>query len=217
MSFMIQFFEQLIEWNYFFSHDYGIAIAMITLEVRLLLLPLNIRQRKQISRQQEISKKVESIRMQYKNNKEKQEKELAKFYQENGMGISGCITSLIQIPIMICLYNSIRHITAIECGTIVLPWVSSLLVRDQTFILPMATLGVQMLQYLYPRLHMFSSLKHPKQSGSTMVSLLIANSFFVFMIPAGIGLYYFVSGLFLFLEQFLYDWLCVRKLKSSKD
>ena len=217
MSFMIQLFEQLIEWNYFFSHDYGIAIVMITLEVRLLLLPLNIKQRKQISRQQEISQKVEAIRIQYKNNKEKQEKELAKFYQENEMGMGGCITSLIQIPIMICLYNAIRHITAIECGTVLLPWVSSLLVRDQTFLLPIATLGIQILQYLYPRFKMFSSLKQQKQSGSTVVTLLIVNSFFVFMIPAGIGLYYFISGLFQFIEQFMYDLLCVRKLKLAQD
>lgn len=217
MSSIIQLFEQLIEWNYFFSHDYGIAIVMITLELRLLLLPLSIYQRKQISKQQEISQKVESIRLQYKNNKEKQEREIARFYQENGMGMGGCITSLIQIPVMVCLYNSIRHVTAIECGTVLLPWVSSLLVRDQTFILPMATLSVLILQYLYPRLSMFSSLKHQKQSGSTVVALLIANSFFVFIIPAGIGLYYFISGLFQFIEQFMYDLSCVHKLKLAKD
>lgn len=217
MSSIIQLFEQLIEWNYFFSHDYGIAIVMITLELRLLLLPLSTYQRKQISRQQEISQKVESIRLQYKNNKEKQERELTRFYQENGMGMGGCITSLIQIPVMICLYNSIRHVTAIECGTVLLPWVSSLLVRDQTFILPTATLSVQILQNLYPRLNMFSSLKHQKQSGSTVVTLLIANSLFVFMIPAGIGLYYFISGLFQFIEQFMYDLSCVHKLKLAKD
>lgn len=43
---------------------------MITLEVRLLLLPLNIKQRKQMSKQQEISQKVESIKKRYKNDKE---------------------------------------------------------------------------------------------------------------------------------------------------
>ena len=217
MSFIIQFFEQLFERNFFFSHDYGVAIVMITLELRLLLLPLNITQRKQINKQQEISQKAASIRLRYKNNKEKQEKELAKFYQENEMGMGGCIASLIQIPIMLCLYHSIRHVTAIECGTILLPWVSSLLVRDQTFILPMATLCVQILQYLYPRLNMFSSLKRQKQSGNTAATMLIANSFFVFMIPAGIGLYYFISGLFQFTEQFLYDLLSVRKQNLAKD
>ena len=185
MSIMTQLFEQLIEWNYFFSQDYGIAIVMITLEVRLLLLPLNIRQRKQISRQQEISQNS--------------------FYQENGTGMGGCVISLIQFPIMICLYDSIRQITAIECGTVLLPWIPSLLVRDPTFILPMATLGVQILQYLYPRFPMFSSLKLQKQSGSTLVTLLIVNSLFVFMIPSGIGLYYLISGLFQFIEQFMYD------------
>lgn len=213
MSFITQLFDRLIEWNYFFSHDYGIAIVMITLELRLLLLPLNIKQRKQMSRQQEISQKAETIRIQYKNDKEKQEKELARFYQKNGMGMGACMTSLIQIPIMICLYNAIRHVTAIECGTVLLPWVSSLLVKDPTFVLPIATLGIQIVQYLYPRLNMFSSLKHQKQSGSTVVTLLIANSFLVFMIPAGIGLYYFISGIFQFIEQFMYDLSSVRKLK----
>ena len=116
----------------------------------LIITSLNIKQRKQMSRQQEISQKAETIRIQYKNDKEKQEKELARFYQENGMGMGGCMTSLIQIPIMICLYNAIRHVTAIECGTVLLPWISSLLVKDPTFILPMVTLSVQTLQYLYP-------------------------------------------------------------------
>lgn len=215
MSFIIQFFEQLIEWNYFISHDYGIAIVMITVGVRLLLLPLNIKQRKQISRQQEISQKAESIKKQYKNDKEKLEKELAKFYNENGIGMGGCIISLVQFPIMICLYNAIRHITAIECGTILLPWVLSLLDKDQTFILPIATLCVQILPQLYPYLNLFSSLKLQKQSGSTVVTMLIANSIFVFMIPTGIGLYYFVSGLFQSIEQFVYDLLCVRKMKLA--
>lgn len=213
MNIFIRLFEQIIEWLHMVSNDYGVAIVIITIAVRLLLIPLNIKQRKSAGKQKEISEKVDAIRKEYKNDKEKQEKELAKLYSENGTGMGGCLTSLIQMPVMICLYNAIRHITAIECGTILLPWVSSLLVRDQYFILPIATLVVQALPQIYPYLSMFSVLKLQKQPGGAVAALLVMNGIFTFMLPTGVGLYYFVSGLFQSAEQFIYNMICVRRVR----
>lgn len=213
MNILVYLFTCLIEWGYFVSHDYGIAIVMITIVVRLLLIPVNIRQRKQMSRQQETAQKAEDIKNKYKKNPQKRDKELALLYQKNARGMGGCLLSLIQLPIMICLYKAIAQAAAIESRTVILPWISSLLVRDPAYVLPAATLIVQMLPQLYPYMKLFSSLKLQKQPGSTVIMLLITNSFFIFMIPSGIGLYYFVSGLFQATEQFVYDWICVQKMK----
>lgn len=217
MNIFIRIFEQIIEWLHIVSNDYGIAIVIITIAVRLLLIPLSIKQRKNVGKQKELSEKVDAIRKKYINDKEKQETELAKLYSENGIGMGGCLTSLIQMPIMICLYNAIRHITAIECGTILLPWVSSLLVRDQYFILPIATLVVQALPQIYPYLSMFSVLKLQKQPGGAVVALLVMNGIFTFMLPTGVGLYYFVSGLFQSAEQFIYNMICVRRVVGLQE
>ena len=127
--------------------------------------------------------------------------------------MGGCVTSFIQFPVMICLYNAVRKITAVECGTILLPWVTSLLVRDPLYILPIVTIIIQILPQFYPYMQIFSLLKLQKQSGGTVVILMLMNSVFTFMIPTGIGLYYFVSGLFQAVEQFIYNLICVRKIK----
>lgn len=145
------------------------------------------------------------------NNRYMQEKELVKFYSKNGIGMGSCLTTFIQFPVMICLYNAIRHITAIECGTIILPWISSLQMKDPFFVLPIATIIVQTLPQLYPYLRIFATLNIQKQTGSMLISMIIMNSIFVFMIPSGIGIYYFVSGLFQSVEQFIYNIICTRK------
>lgn len=211
MNHFIEFFEQIINWLFFITHDYGIAIVIITLCVRMLLLPFNIRQRKQMVEQQELSKQVEEIKNRYKNNKEMQEKKLAELYSKNGIGMGSCLTTFIQFPVMICLYNAISQITAFECGTILLPWISSLFVKDPFFILPVATIIIQILPQFYPYLKIFAPLKLQKQTGSMLVSMIIMNSIFIFMIPSGVGIYYFISGLFQSTEQFVYNIICIRK------
>lgn len=212
MSIFAALFEHLIGWFYQISQDYGVAIVMITVCVRLLLLPLSCKQRKAAGEQREVAEEAERIWRKY-TNKERQEAELARLYREKGTGVGGCVTSFIQFPVMICLYNAVRKITAVECGTILLPWVTSLLVRDPLYILPIVTIIIQILPQFYPYMQIFSLLKLQKQSGGTVVILMLMNSVFTFMIPTGIGLYYFVSGLFQAVEQFIYNLICVRKIK----
>lgn len=214
MSYIVGLFEDIINWLYAISNDYGIAIVIITIGVRLILLPLNIRQRKSAERQNRVSREAEEIKKKHVKNKEIQERELARLYSENGYGLGGCLPALLQIPVMICLYNAIRRIAIVGCGTILLPWISSLLLRDQLMILPAATVIIQLLPQLYPYMSIFSGLKLQKQSGSVIVSLTLVNSIFTFMIPSGVGLYYLVSGLFQALEQFIYNLICVRRMKA---
>ena len=73
------------------------------------------------------------------------EKEVQRVYQENGTGVGSCLVSVLQLPVMLGLYNAIRMISAAACATVLLPWISSLLVRDQLFLMPIATLIVQLL------------------------------------------------------------------------
>lgn len=60
---------------------------------------------------------------------------------------------------------------------------------------------------------MFSVLKLQKQPGGAVAALLVMNGIFTFMLPTGVGLYYFVSGLFQSAEQFIYNMICVRRVR----
>ena len=116
----------------------------------------------------------------------------------------GCLSTLIQMPIMIGLYHGIRNVITIDTTSVLLPWVSSLLVSDTTRILPIATLILQIIPMLFPYIPCFEKKQMQKTPIGTIIMLLVMNGMFVFMIPSGVGLYYFVSSLFTVVEQFVF-------------
>lgn len=197
--------------------DYGIAIAGVTLCVRLLLLPLGIRQRKQMKKQEAVNAQAELIRKKYSSDRERMNQELQKLYQQEGVSLSGCLIPFLQLPVMAGVYHAIRLLAAADAATILLPWISSLLERDRLMILPLATILIQMLPQLYPYMKWFRALKLNKTSPGMAVMLLAVNAAFVFTIPSGVGIYYFVSGLFTAVEQFVENLLEAGKLPQAAN
>ncbi len=214
MEILAYLFENVINWIYGFTGDYGIAIVIITIVIRSCLVPVNIRQRKQMKKQQEISKEVELLKAKYGKNQDKLNAELQKVYQKNGTGIGSCLLPFLQLPIMYGLYNAIRMITLAGATTILLPWVASIFVKDQLLILPIATIIVQILPQAYPYFRFFKSLELQKASVPSIMILVLANSLFVFAIPSGLGLYYFVSGVFGAAEQLIVNVIEVRNRRK---
>lgn len=215
MEILAQSFGEIIKFLYEITGDYGVAIVLITIGIRSCLIPLNIKQRKQMKKQKEISRQAEALKAKYGKNQKKLEQELQKLYQEQGTGIGGCILPFLQLPIMIGLYNAIRMVSVAGATTVLLPWVGSILMKDQLFVLPIVTVLIQLLPQLYPYLKFFEALDLQKAPVSTVIILLLSNSFFVFMLPSGVGLYYLVSGLFVAVEQFVMNLLEVRERRNT--
>lgn len=214
MNAFIQLLKTAIELLFSVTGDYGVSIVLITVLIRCLLVPLDLSQRRQMEKQKEIGQRVEQIKNQYKNNPKKAESELQKVYQESGTGLGSCLILLLQIPVMYGLYNAIRLISTAACATVLLPWVSSLLVRDRMLIMPIATLMVQVLPQLFPYISWFRSLELQKQPIRSVAAMLAVNSLYLFMIPAGVGLYCFASGLFQTAEQLICNVIAVQRKKN---
>ena len=214
MEMLVQFFETMINGIYAFTGDYGVAIVIITIVIRACMVPLNIRQRTQMKKQKEISAQVEQLKVRYGKNRKKLNEELQKVYEKNPMGLGSCILPFLQLPVMYGLYNAIRVVALAGATTVLLPWVTSILVRDQMLILPIATILVQILPQTYPYFKFFKDLELQKASVPSIAVILLTNSLFVFAIPSGLGLYYFVSGLFTALEQFIVNLIEAQKRKS---
>ena len=91
-------------------NSYGIALILFTVIVRLFLLPLTIKQYHNTQKMQQLQPKMMEIQKRYKNDKEKLNQELMKFYQENNYNpAGGCLPLLIQMPILFSLYYVIRR------------------------------------------------------------------------------------------------------------
>ena len=212
MSVLINLLEKTIMLFFNITNDYGIAIVCITVLVKLMLLPFNIKQRKQLDKQSAISEQVEDIKRRCKGDNERLNKELSELYAKNGVGMGTCLPTILQFPVMICLYNAIKKIAETTCGTILMPWISSLLLKDPYFVLPIATIIIQILPQAYPYLSMFKVLNLQKQSKGMMVSMMVMSSVFIFTIPSGIGIYYFISSLFTAVEQFVFNYYASKRL-----
>jgi YidC/Oxa1 family membrane protein insertase len=92
-------------YNTLAFHNYGLAIIIFTVIMKLVLLPLTIKQYRSTAKMQEIQPQIQEIQKRYKNDKEKLNQELMKVYQENKVNpAGGCLPLLIQLPILFSLY-----------------------------------------------------------------------------------------------------------------
>jgi YidC/Oxa1 family membrane protein insertase len=89
--------------------SYGIAIIVLTIAVRLILLPLSIKQTRSMREMQLIQPEVKKLQAKYKGNRQKMNEELMALYKEHGVNpLGGCLPLLMQFPVLIALFYVIR-------------------------------------------------------------------------------------------------------------
>ncbi len=115
--------NMLLFFYKFVGQQTVVAVALVTLAVRLLLTPLTLNQQKTAGRQQALQPKMKELQEKYKNDKERLAQEQMSLYREMGINpMSGCLGSLIQLPLMIGLYQAIiRTLAATPLGLLDLP------------------------------------------------------------------------------------------------
>lgn len=113
----------IIDLIYSWIPNYGVAIIFFTLIVRLVLLPLNIKQQKSMIKMQKINPLLAKIQEKYKNDKDKAAQETMKLYKEYKISpFSGCLPLLIQFPILIALiwviYDPAKYMFGVDTSTL---------------------------------------------------------------------------------------------------
>jgi YidC/Oxa1 family membrane protein insertase len=89
--------------------NYGVTIIALTVLIRVVLLPLGIRQVRSMQHMQIIQPKMKQIQQKYKQNRQRQQEEIMKLYKEYGVNpFSGCWPVLLQFPILIAMYSVLR-------------------------------------------------------------------------------------------------------------
>jgi YidC/Oxa1 family membrane protein insertase len=89
--------------------SYGVAIILLTLGVRILLLPLSIKQTRSMREMQMIQPEIKRLQKKYKGDRQKMNQELMALYKEHGVNpFGGCLPLLMQMPVFIALFYVIR-------------------------------------------------------------------------------------------------------------
>jgi len=108
-SSLIALVTKLLIILYGFTHNYGVAIILLTIFIRLILYPLMQKQMVSMREMQKIQPLMKAVQDKYKNDKERLNKELMALYKEHKVNpMSGCLPLLIQMPILILLFQTLR-------------------------------------------------------------------------------------------------------------
>lgn len=107
-SWLGEFMANALHFFYNFTHDWALAIILITVVIRIILTPLDAKQTRSMKAMQELQPKIEELKKKYKNDQQKlQQKTLELYKEHNANPAAGCLPLLIQLPILIALYRAI--------------------------------------------------------------------------------------------------------------
>lgn len=186
-----------------FTNDWGIAIVGLTLGVKVLLLPLAIKQRISILKQQKFAKDINNIKLNYKNNEAKMNKELNNYYTQNSSGLMGCFISLIQIPIIVILYRVIRS-TNIDTGSILVPWVTSLKSYDTSYIIPLIYTIMSLSPSILNYIGYIRGYDEDKPMKQNIISIVIMSLMLTLRSPVAIGIYFITNSFISLVEDIIF-------------
>ena len=110
MNWLYEALGWLLRIIYNFVDNFGVAIILFTVVIKLILLPLSIKQQKSMTKMQRVRPLLEYVQKKYKDDPQRMQQETMKIYKEEGASpAGGCLPLLIQLPILIGLYRVIQR------------------------------------------------------------------------------------------------------------
>lgn len=108
-SFFANIFGYLLNFIYHFVNNYGLAMILFTLVIKILMLPLSIKQQRMLKKSNKMQEKLKVLQFKYKNNPEKLNQEMMNLYKEEKMNpFGGCLSSIVQFILLISIFYMVR-------------------------------------------------------------------------------------------------------------
>lgn len=197
-EFLVYPLSWLIQQVAEFLNSYGLAIIIVTIMVRIVILPLMIKQTRSSKAMQALQPEIKKLREKYsakdQKTQQKLQQETMKLFQENKVNpLAGCLPIFIQMPIMIAFYHAIQRTTAIHQSNFL--WLQ-LGEADPTYILPLVaglTTFIQQKMMMVP--------DNPQMKAIVYVMPIMIISFAAFF-PSALALYWVVGNLFMIAQTY---------------
>jgi YidC/Oxa1 family membrane protein insertase len=184
--------------------DWGLAVLFMTLFVRLLLFPLNLRTARQYVLQSKIQPELKTIRERYTEDRDRLLQETIKLYQKyNVKPMSMFTTALLQMPIFMAMYGLfLSHGSTMY--SVLLPWVVTLAQADPWHIVPIFSTLLTFLNAMIPLAGDLTAAAPMGQRLLPMLLIVPVSLFFLWKAPIALGLYWTAGSIFALLERGFY-------------
>ena len=187
---------QALKFFYKYVHNYGIAIIIVTVIIKILFYPLTYKSYKSMKEMQKIQPKMAELKEKYKNDRDAMNRAVMELYKTHKVNpLGGCLPMLVQMPIFIALYNALMSSIELRHAPFML-WIQDLSTKDPYYVTPIimgATMFIQ--QKMTPATGM-----DPVQAKMMLALPVVFTVMFINM-PAGLVLYWLVNNILTIAQQ----------------
>ncbi len=200
---------KVLNFFYKFVGNYGIAIILLTLVIKIIFWPLSHKSYKSMEKMKKIQPLIKKIKEQYKDDRQRMNQELMRLYKTYKINpAGGCLPMLLQIPVFIGLYEALLGATELRHAPFIshipftnIIWLADLSAKDPLYISPIV-MGITM--YLQQKLSPSSG--DPMQ-GKIMLIMPIFLTFLFLNFPSGLVIYFITNNVLSTIQQ----WWMLRK------
>jgi YidC/Oxa1 family membrane protein insertase len=192
--------RHVLNWLHFsVGLPWAWSIVALTVMVRILLVPLTVRQIHSMQNLQRFAPQMKEIQKKYKADKQKQNQELMKFYRENNINpAASCLPMLAQLPVFLGLYYSLKHFSRenpkLHPGSLsFLHFIPSIAAHTTTHWGGFVLLVVYVCSQLASSYYMSASVD--KMQRTLLMVMPVVFVFFIARFPAGLVLYWVTTNL----------------------
>lgn len=198
---LTRFFEIALDWLYGFIPNYGLAIIVLTLLVRIVTAPLMMNQMRSAERMRAVQPRMKALQERYKDDRQRQSEELMKLYREEGINpLGGCLPLLLQFPVLVGLFYGLRSSIGLRHAHFV-SWIDDLSQPDLLVTLPGVDFPIRLLPILmgasmYVQQKMTPTTgMDPTQARMMLIMMPAMMLLISYTFPSGLVLYWTVSNL----------------------
>jgi YidC/Oxa1 family membrane protein insertase len=203
-----QFFGVLLSYIYDYVPNFGLAIIIMTVLVKLVTFPLNNKQIQSAKRMQTLQPEMKKIQAKYKDDKEKQNKAVSEFMKENNMNpLAGCLPLLVQFPVLIGIFRLLREADQFLDMDLINPYlfqgpelIDLLAIPNVSFDNFLSQISIY---YIFPLIagattYLYSKMSMSADSSQKMLLYMmpVMITVFSFSFPVGLVIYWIMNNVF---------------------
>lgn len=217
-GFLARFFLVGLQWIYAnVVANYGWAIVLMTIAIKVVLLPLTHKSYVSMQKMQELAPRIKAIRAKYKGKlrdkkgrpdieqQRKMNEEVAALYRTEGVNpAGGCLPMLLQFPVLLGFYSLLSHAIELRGAPWVL-WIDDLSMHDPIYVLPIVMGAVQFLQ------QKMAPSGGDAMQRKMMMAMPVVFTFLFMGFPSGLVLYWLTNNVLTLIQQLVYQRIKARQ------
>ena len=218
----------LLELFYKAVPNYGVAILLLTLLIKLLFWPLTNKSFESTAKMQALQPKIKELQAKYKSNTQRMNQEMAVLYKKEGVSpLGGCLPLLLQIPIFFALYNLLSTHFELRGASFIAGWISDLSSPESLWdfapfripivgwhnlrVLPFLMLGTTFLQSKVSQ----SSTPTDRNMALMSYAMPIVFFFILYDMPSGLVLYWTAQNILGIVQQLYVNYRRGKKVAAA--